>query len=148
MQKYVNQLIEDIKAITANPEQAPEPQEGEVIQPQIERWIHGGSLSTMGQLFGLEKVQFPPEDKLTTTQKEELVDAMMILWRAYHFNAVFPGKLPKALRYTHIVDCLDRDVPFIGEGRFSLEFCYYEPENCPFDLEYCSCKDFDFYKNP
>ncbi len=148
MQKYVNQLIEDIRAITADPIQAPEPQEDEVLPPQIEEWIQGGPLSTMGQLFGLEKMQFPPEDKLTTSQKEAIVDAMTILCRAYHFNMIFPKKLPKALRYTHIVDCLNRDVPFIGEGRFSLEFCYYEPEHCPFDLKYCDCKDFDFYNNP
>lgn len=145
MQKYINQLVADIKAIAADPLPIPEIKEGEVLPFEVENWIHTGPLSTMGKLFDLEKIQFPTEEKLTDSQKEILVDAMLDLWKAYRFAADFPKKLPKTMKYQPMVDCLESEAPLVGaNGTFHIEFCDYEHENCPFDAEYCQCKDYPF----
>lgn len=99
----------------------------------------------MQEWFGIEKSNFPPVEKLTKEELELMVDEILKLWHAYNFDAVLPEDLPVDIAYKVLVDYFDKPVAWISEGTVGIEFCDYDPENCPFPEEYCMCKDFENY---
>lgn len=143
MQNYIPQLIEDIKKAAKNLPVKPYydiPPEAEGIEYVIE-W-ENAEPKPMQEWFGIDKANFPPAGKLTKDELELLVQEIIKLWNAYNFDAVLPENLPADIAYTILVNYFDKPVAWVSEGIINIEFCDYEPENCPFTEEYCMCKDF------
>ncbi|TAK34934.1 MAG: hypothetical protein EPO28_15385 [Saprospiraceae bacterium] len=63
---------------------------------------------------------------------------MMISWE---LDAELPVKLPPDRIYELLVSVLDRKVTIGIPGIGVLGFCNFEPETCPFEREFCSCRE-------
>ena len=142
MQRYVQQLLTDIESAKKRP--TPPKME---LTPDLEvvrgaeEFLYGQEFE-MEKIFGLEKQEFPPIEKLNTKEIESLANALLELWEVFHFSPVFPEGLPAVYQYKLLVSHLDHKTTFVSMGTNNMEFCDYETENCPFPDEFCMCKDF------
>jgi len=92
--------------------------------------------------FGFEPVQFPPADRLTDEELDALTQALCRLWAAYNFTAVLPDVVPSRLVYPLLLKRMEEPTFVMTRGNTGIEFCDYEPSECPWGLEYCTCKNF------
>jgi len=143
MKNYLNQLIEDMHNAAKNMPVKPflEISEDEECLRGVMEY-ESTEPKPMQEWFGIDKANFPPAEKLTKEELELMVDEILKLWHAYNFDAVLPENLPADIAYKVLVDNFDKPVIWVSEGIIGIEFCDYEPENCPFPEEYCMCKDF------
>lgn len=143
MQQYVDYLLEDLATIAKNPPAPPHydvPEELEGIEYVLE-W-ENNPYQTMLSLFNLEPEVFPPADRLSVQQLEQLNVGILELWAAHNFYADFPEDVPSKRLYEVLVDYMQNaECQYISEGSSHVEFCQYEPDNCPWGNELCSCKD-------
>ena len=93
----------------------------------------------MQEWFGIEKKNFPPADQLNAEEQELMVKEILKLWNAFNFNAVLPDSLPAGIAYKALVDQFDKPATWVSEGTVHIEFCNYDPNECPFPIEFCSC---------
>ena len=143
MQRYTEQLIEDIREAKKRP-RPPKmelPPELELMRG-AEEYLHG-KLYKMGNLFGLQKEQFPPSEKLDEKQIEDIIRSLTELWEAFNFIPDFPEGLPDVYKYNLLVDYLNYETTVVSNGFNHFEFCGYDPGSCPFPEEFCTCKDFE-----
>ncbi len=143
MKSYVSQLLSDIK--NAHREVPPGPSYALSLEDEleeVERWLSGEEPEHPFSYFcGLEKIQFPPLDRLTKKQVKDLVRAIEDMMFSWNLDADFPKKFPPERKYPLLVDLFDRPVDIVDSGFITLEFCEYEPEKCPFGADFCHCKD-------
>ena len=142
MQNYLAHLISDMRQAATRVPQSRIP-EGE-FDPDYMLELEESAAKPMYQWFGLEKIAFPPSEKLSEKQLETMADEFEQLWAAYSFYPDFPDGLPANRRYELMHEYLDHPTQhWPGGWQHHFEFCDYEPENCPFGSEFCKCKDFD-----
>lgn len=142
MNHYLAQLSADMHLAATRVPKSKIP-EGE-FDPDYMMELEESPERPMSYWFGLEKVQFPASDRLTAEQLELMATEFEQLWAAYSFVPDFPDGLPAKRRYQLMRDYLDYPSQYyFGYGTFHFDFCHYEPENCPFGIEFCKCKDFD-----
>ena len=155
MQKYVNQLIEDIRnAHRAEEENPTNPgehldgmEEDEDISEhfeEVERYLNsdGEMEPTFAEHCGLNKVAFPPADRLSDQQKIDICAAFEKMMESYNAYPTMPDVLPTNIAYETLVGVLDVRLFLPKLGMVGIEFCDYEPEKCQFG-EYCTCKEFE-----
>jgi len=92
--------------------------------------------------FGFEPVQFPPAERLSDEELDALTQALCRLWAAYNFTPVLPDAVPGRLVYPLLLKRMEEPTFVMTRGNIGIEFCHYEPLECPWGLEYCTCKDF------
>ncbi|MBW6536425.1 MAG: hypothetical protein K0B11_15555 [Mariniphaga sp.] len=142
MQNYLVHLISDMRQAAGRVPQSRIP-DGE-FDPDYMLELEESAGKPMSQWFGLEKVAFPPSEKLTVEQLELMATEFEKLWAAYSFEPDFPEGLPAKRRYELLREYLDYPTQhWPGGWQHHFEFCDYEPENCPFGSEFCKCKDFE-----
>jgi hypothetical protein len=143
MQRYLSQLIADMRQAALNLPAKPDydiPPEAVGIEYVIE-W-ENATEKPMQEWFGIAKESFPPSEKLSDGELKTMVDEIIKLWAAYNFYASLPENLPDRIAYKVLVDQFDKPVAWVSTGSHYIEFCDYEPDNCPFPEEYCMCNDF------
>ncbi|MCU0328601.1 MAG: hypothetical protein MUE53_06385 [Chitinophagales bacterium] len=146
MEKYLNQLLEDILAAHKSENEA-NYSKNESIEAHfadVERYLSGDYDQILADVVGLNKEQFPPVEMLTENQMKLLTDALDKMLFSYNISTDLPDGLPINIAYSLMVSVLDRDI-YIGngDGHIGIEFCHYEPQSCPFGDKFCSCKDYD-----
>jgi len=144
MDKYIEQLIDDMREAAKNLPPVPDfdlPEEMEFLQGVME-WEEA-DYKPMQEWFGLEKKHFPPSDSLNDVQIKLMVSEILNLWQAFNFYPTLPDNLPDRLTYDILVKYLEEPVQWISEGMSGIEFCDYETDECPFPEEYCMCKDIE-----
>jgi hypothetical protein len=144
MQRYVEQIIEDMRQATENLPAKPYlelSEDDECLRGVME--YESTVTKPMQEWLGIDKACFPPAAKHTQKEIELLVEEILKLWKFYNFEAILPKNLPKDIAYKMLVDYFDKSVIHVSEGTIGIEFCNYEPENCPFPKEYCMCNDDD-----
>ncbi|GEM_PF-430356 len=152
MQSYITQLLHDLKAAQNN---LPPPKDYALLYPNhpaahpkyegdldyIIEWEMGDA-QPMEELFGISPNALPPVEQLTNEQAESLCHAILELWQAFNILADFPDDVPAKLLYRAFRNYwIEHPVSYTSTGRLHLEFCHYIPEQCPWGLEYCTCKD-------
>ncbi len=151
MEKYLEQLIEDIREAT---KEAPVPGElwssvnmddpGEVEDMAYVEQFFYGTPQKLSAIVGIEKIQLPPLEKLKTLPGSQilarLVMEMGVLLKAYHFVPDFPEGLPIEVKYELLREIWDSEEVYVGAGEVHIEFCNYYPDACPFPQEYCECR--------
>ncbi len=151
MQSYINHLIEDI-ANAHRAEQsytAPAVEKDESMEAhfaEIERWIEHEPTHTFSYYCGLQKEQFPPAEKLTEEQMQQINKAFGQLLFTWNLDTAIPENVPTALTYTLLVSVLDEKMEPVTSGILTFEFCNYDSASCPFG-HYCTCKDFEDDEN-
>jgi hypothetical protein len=149
IQSYVDYLLGDIQQAEGNMEDScvNVNNDTDLLDHfmEIEKYVLEEPLSTFGQICGLTTEQFPPEEQLTKTQIKSIVRAFYNLLHSWNLDVVIPKKFPQEQRYKLMVPLLDRNTHIIKNGTSYIEFCDYQPKECPFG-SYCDCKDaFDEY---
>jgi hypothetical protein len=139
MEKYVNQLVEDLEHSTRHCAAKEVSCRSHTIDDELEEsemfvTRNGILLST---IVGIASETFPPGQKLTDRQVQKLADSMVRLLNVYHFFPDFPANLPGRLKYTALVNIWDKEYAPLAFGEYHIEFCNYEAEHCPFP-GYCN----------
>jgi len=151
MQKYITQLLDDIKA-GHRPEQDPEAlysdSSGSLEDhfADVERYLAGyydEGDAVFSHYCGVRAEQFPPVDKLSEKEINTLCKALHKLFWTWNVTVDFPKNLPPMISYPLLVGVLDRKIRIVDSGFIGIEFCDYEVENCPHGTEYCECKDWE-----
>jgi hypothetical protein len=143
LQKYLNQLIDDMHVSATRVPKSKIP-EG-TFDPDYQDELEASPDHPMSYWFGFTKEQFPASDLLTDKQLDLIATEFEHLWHAYSFEPDFPEGLPAKRRYELMRDYLGHECShWPGGWVHHFEFCSYEPENCPFGIEFCKCKDFEY----
>jgi len=106
----------------------------------VYEWEHAVE-KPMHEWFGISADIFPNEQKLTDKQVKLLVEELINLWEAFNFLPELPGELPVRMKYKFMTGYLDKPVRWVSEGLTHIEFCHYDPDECPFPEEFCMCKN-------
>ena len=143
MEKYIQQLTEDIRACKQNipPKPYIKVTEGMECMRYAIEWENAAS-KPMKEWLGIDTSMFPGEEKLSDSQIQSLVKEMTELWQAFNFYPDLPEGLPGRIAYKLMVDHLDEPVAWVSEGETHIEFCHYDPAECPFPKEFCYCREF------
>jgi len=146
MQKYINQLIEDLRAAK---KYAPVQKDRLLMSDteiteeleEIDRIIDEEPDKPLHNIFGIDPIVFPPLEKLTDKQAQQLAEEILALWGAFNIEAVYPGNFPKNKLYPLLIRKFKEPFMYFPAGQTGIEFCHYVPEECPFGNEFCMCKD-------
>ena len=143
MKRYVEQLIEDIDAAHRDTveRETYAPKSFEEEMEEVERYISTDPEYTFSQQCGLQREQFPPADRLTDKQMMAICKAFESMMASYNIDATMPEALPMDMAYKTLLSVLDMKVMITYSGFVTIEFCDYEPNDCPFG-DYCTCKEF------
>ena len=146
MSPYLAYLLTDIRAAHRSEDYRPRPERQTLEEhfAEVEAWLAGEreDTHTFGWHCGLENGVFPPAERLTEAQMAEVVEAFDQLLFSWNITTDIPESVPIETAYRLLVSVLERKVSIVDSGFIGIEFCEYEPENCPFGLKWCVCKDF------
>ncbi|OPZ98566.1 MAG: hypothetical protein BWY70_01190 [Bacteroidetes bacterium ADurb.Bin408] len=140
MDKYIQQLIEDLAEIEANP--IPEPDFGTSYE-DFERVMLQLELAPRvpsEQLLNISYEQLPPAERLNKMQMQKLLIAIFNALLAKRISVSIPGKgVPVGLIYTEIRDMFKEGFPTMPG--WVIDFCSGWCPDCAF-TDYCdSCKE-------
>ncbi len=146
MERYILQLIEDLReAHDRAPQYKPreEMTEEDILKElqEIDRMINEPPSNPFRNIFDIDPDIFPPADKLTHSQASRLSEEILLLWAAYNIEAVYPHAFPMDRLYPILITKFREPFLYFPGGITSLELCSYDPTECPFGEEYCSCKE-------
>ena len=106
-----------------------------------ETFTRGDFTQNMFDLFDLTKEQFPLALRLNKSQLDRLVLQLNRLWEAHNFTAILPSTLPSTRAYTLMLLQMKKPIMTVQFGHISIEFCQYDPTDCPFGESHCSCQE-------
>jgi hypothetical protein len=146
MQRYIEQLIEDIHEATGNIRPPHELWEKSGADPDcepeledmsyVEQYLYGEK-EPIAQITGISQEQLPPPGKLTRKQQTLLATELEKLLQYFHFYLDFPKNYPVHLRYPFILNLWEEEYVPLSFGENHIEFCDYDEEFCPFP-GYCT----------
>ncbi|MEA3443269.1 MAG: hypothetical protein U9R19_00935 [Bacteroidota bacterium] len=142
MQKYVDQLIEDLEEIAAKPPPIP------YIEPPPEVGLDRATaelalvpFKPIGEWVGISHEIFPSVFKLSDEQVEQINRAILKVYDSLKLELVDkPQDLPDEWFYDVLTDSWDEYVQYLPETGFDLELCSYDPQTCPYG-DFCTCSD-------
>ena len=156
MEQYILQLTEDLNKAAQTKLQAPDYTLLYPDHPAIEygldyivEWECAPD-ERMADVFGISNEAFPPMEMLNEAQAEKLNQAILALWRANDIYADFPEKLPSQLiLYRELrKKWLEGSIRIMSEQTMTtIEFCSYNAETCPWGVDFCTCKDAEWYQS-
>lgn len=147
MKKYIDQLIEDLEKVKAN---KPDKPDVHILYPDHPALEYGldyiaewecAPMIPMAELLGFPQENLPVVEKLNESQAAAISEKILDVWQEFNFYADFPDGLPELTKYQILRKKWGEEVQYISDGMCHFEFCDYEPENCPFGIDFCSCKD-------
>lgn len=147
MDKYIEQLLEMmLEAYKNRPESEKFADTDEGHFAEIEAFVKGGDERRVDLVMGIPQDYFPPEEKLTDEQIERIVPAFIALWNHFRFDLCFSEKINSRWKYILMRRELANDHLFmkLENSSVGLEFCSYDPDDCPLPKEFCDCRDRDF----
>jgi hypothetical protein len=151
MQTYVLQLIEDMK-VSERPKS--EYQSKKIIEIddessiesyiiEIEKLFQEESLQTISSIIGLDRVQFPPVNRLEGFLIKAINKSLIRLLKSWSIEVDLPIGLSPETKYQLLLTVFNRKAPIINFGTFHIELCDNNPLKCPFGEQFCSCLKWD-----
>ena len=139
MDKYVRQLIADIYA-----GQNWEDSECTFFTKAEQFFQEEKTLfeQPFGKTCGVQKIQFPPIERLTDVQMEGICEAIERLLFSWNIFADLPDGLPVKFAYELLVSIFEQKISIVSTGQTGVEFCNSVPKTCPFGA-YCECRKID-----
>lgn len=138
MNRYIEQLVEDIRMAAG---WAPHLNEGRIKLSteeeleqhfdDIENFLHG-ELEKLADIVGIPLKMLPAPERINQRQKEILADELTSLLNAWNFYPDFPENLPAEMKYKALLDVWESEQTYMRSGEAHIEFCNYDPANCPF----------------
>jgi len=119
METYIKQLISDLEAARhyATPPLMSKGRD-EIPKTSIERFSR------------IEKIYFPPVEKLSHEQILDLVNAIIALLEANRYVINLPERLPIECKYQKLLDKWTEEIWHFENGLNGLSFCPEETDNC------------------
>lgn len=146
MQRYVEQLIDDLEEAAANPP----------AKPFIEPPLHMEEDEEISELAlvpfkpiatwtGISPEVFPHSFRLTDPQVALLLEAMFKLLESIKVELVdIPEEIPPEMLYDILTEYWDDKVQYLPSSGMDWEICTGNQQTCPYG-EFCDCGDhFDF----
>jgi hypothetical protein len=152
MQRYINQLLQDIEEATNNVPEPWYPIEDVDDEFGVLPWMENpenAPTKSLEEWTKLKKEQFPPENRLTEPQLSQLLTAIKKMLDAYNCSAVFQISVPENIQYRVIRARFQQEVPMLKANYFFFEFCDKEDQtnrsDCILGAEYCHCAFFEAF---
>ena len=120
---YVKQLISDLEAA-----------QNKTIPP----FCYSDRKTSIERLSGLEKIYFPPVEKLSHEQLQNLLDAMVAFIESKKYIVTLPNSLPIERTYQKLLDKWTDEIEYVENGLSGLDFCPENLNECDI-REFCSC---------
>jgi hypothetical protein len=148
MQRYIEQLIEDLQAATwkTRPPHAiwdgidPDNENDSDDISYVEEFIYGQE-ERISSITGIERKLLPPVDGLSDDQAGILATELEKLLNVFNFYPDFPGDYPAHLRYPLLLGLWNKKYVPLSFGESHIGFCSFDEKECPFP-GYCStCKE-------
>jgi hypothetical protein len=140
MQRYVEQLIEDLELVASNPPAHPYIESPPHLNGNIE--IAELALSPykpFSEWTGISEEEFPFIDQITVEEAHNINQAVFKVFAALNIELIdLPAGLPSDLLYLAIMFNWDMPIQFLPNAGYELEFCTFDPDTCPYG-EYCEC---------
>lgn len=137
MEKYVNQLIEDIENMLDDNSNKPwdsfepESESEKRIEDANEEFLNGEQ-HQIQHIIGLSVDLLPSHERLTDNQITQLVNVIELLFEKYNFELAYPDEdLTDRAIYILIRKELTTYASHLNYGRVGIEFCDYDIEHCP-----------------
>jgi hypothetical protein len=153
MEQYISQLLEDIEQAAAHKLECPDytllyPDHPAIAYglDYIVAWECAPDIP-MAEAFGIPAEAFPPPEQLTEEQAGKLNEAILKLWTVNNMYANLPEKLPsQVILYRSLrKQWQEGTVRLLPEGNTGIGFCSYVVGECPWGIDFCTCKDEDWY---
>jgi len=144
MENYVQKLIKEIDMAVCRVNIRMDEERDFMDQIKlIENLIANEPQRTLGEHVGLQIDSFPLSSDLSNSQMNLLINALEELYEICGVLLDLPNKLPLIDCYEFYLEALHTKLDLIPGGFLHIEFCEYEPNNCPFGTEHCQCLEFD-----
>jgi len=155
MQTYINQLVEDLNEKAQTKIEAPDYKLLNPDHPALEAgldylvaWERAPYL-TYFEVFGIANEAFPAVEKLNEEQAKQVVEAIVNLLEVNDIKAGFPKHFPSysILYYELRKEWQSRKIRIMPDedGVTIIDFCHYNGETCPWGMDFCTCKDEEWY---
>lgn len=149
MNRYIEQLIEDFRKAAISAPHLSDNDEGisdeEALEnhfDDVERYVMGEHDAPLSSIIGIPSGMLPKPEKLSPALQKKLVTEMIAMLNAWNFYPDFPENLPDEMKYRALLDVWDDEQTYMRSGQMYIEFCDYNPDNCPFP-GYCeACDEF------
>lgn len=152
-EKYINQLIQDIKAahkkpndpLSAKPSSSNDQDQGmDAHFKEVENYLDFDyeNEPTFGQLIDMEAIRFPKAELLNDDQLQRLLSAFNELLDSYNVSVDMPKEIAPNTKYSISLGILDEAIFLSDDGHTGWDFCSSEPQSCPYG-EHCYCIDMD-----
>ena len=130
MEVYVRQLIADLEAGHKN-----------VVPPIWSGNEEEMPRTSMERFSGVEKICFPPVEKLSHEQLQALVDAILALLMEHKYFVNMPSRLPLERVYQKLLDKWAEEIYYIDSGLLGLDFCPSDLDDCDMHewCDWCFC---------
>lgn len=150
-QKYIDQLLTDIKAAHRQDDKFMSDDEGTLPPFEAEdHYMEADSYlefdfengPTLGEQIGITGEVFPQVLLLSPPQITSLEEALRQLIFSYGIHTDMPDDLPEVFSYILFIRLLDTPLDIGEAGTFGWDFCTDDPAYCPFEI-FCECKKTD-----
>jgi len=140
MQKYIDQLIEDLEEAAQNPPKASfiEPPPHIEDDPVISE-LALVPFQTIEELTGIKQEVFPEMIDLEGGQWEQINTAIFKVFDSLNIELVdAPSGIPPEWLYEVLTTNWQHEVQYLPSSGMDLELCTGDPMTCPYG-EYCEC---------
>jgi len=150
MNRYIEQLIEDLEIVAKNP---PAPVYFET-PPHLAEAPDIAELAlvpfkTIEEWTGINQEVFPIFDELHDGQWERMNEAIFKVFDSLNIKLIdAPDDMPPEMLYDVLTTNWDAQVQYLPSTGMDLELCSGDPMTCPYG-EYCDCgEEFDDHELP
>ena len=142
MQRYVEQLIEDLEQAAKHPPVKPfiEPPP-HIADDEVVSELALIPYKTIEEWTGIKQIAFPSIFKLSDNQIKLLNAAIFKVLESLHIELIDKPKfLPEEVLYDILTDYWDDFVQYLPSSGFDWELCTGDPDTCPYG-HFCDCMD-------
>jgi hypothetical protein len=150
MEKYIQQIIEDLETVAKNPpklsyiEPPPHMENDDVISE-----LALVPFKTTEEFTGIKQESFPEIIHLQGDQWQRVNNAIFKVFESLHIELVdTPSGIPPEWLYEVLTTNWQAEVQYLPSSGMNLELCTGNPMTCPYG-DYCDCgEEFDEYELP
>lgn len=142
MHPYIPHLLEDIEKAHRTASDVVQPARDMSFEEEMEALEDWDDHAfTFGYHCGLDPINFPPPEQLTTKDIKIVNRAFRKMMASWNISSDLPGQMPARVAYSFIVDSLNEKVPIVDNGFVGIDFCTGYAPDCKLK-EYCNCLEF------
>lgn len=150
MERYIQQLIEDLNKVASNPPPPPyiDPPPHLADEPSIAE-LALAPFQTIEELTGIKQEAFPEMDDLQGDQWQRVTEAIFKVFESLKIDLIdAPPDIPSDWLYEVLTTNWQAEVQYLPSSGMDFELCTNDPMTCPYG-DYCDCgEEFDIYELP